>query len=659
MGFEEIVLTPGFDIERTPTLLKAGYTDGGLIRWKEGLPEKLGGWSRFYPFSIGSIPRALLPWQDLNQNQRLAVGATGGLKVITNGVLTDISPQEAVTSGVPNISSTNGSNIFTINDPNLSNATTNDFVFLHDQVFVGGVILFGMYAINTVLGPNQYTILGAQNATGTAAQLSPPAAPTTGTTPGGALGATTYFVKVTYVNPSGETVASAESTQAAGANTLLTVTSPIASGTATQYNVYVSNTAGGGSGAETLQTPTPINLGTNWTEPTTGLVVGVAPPVVNSTGGSLPKFTTTSGSATVNVALTGHGLVAGQTAFFLDPTTFNNVTINGSYQVIAPVTANNYNIQAMTQATASGQSFQNGGNLVIVYFLVQGPQQNSSGWGVGTWGTGGWGTGPPITPTDWSLLNFGEILIANPATFPLFQWPPESGFLQAVVIKNGPVTADGILLAQPQQIIVAWGVSFNGFTNPMRVAWCDAGDFTNWTPTAINFAGGFTIPSGSRIVGGLASANQFSLWTDIGLWSGQFVGQPLVFSIIEVMKGCGLVGRKAMGTQGSTNYWMSQNQPFQQPIGGTPSVMPCPIWDKVFQRIDKTNFANVRFFSNSHFHEIGWFYPVVGGNGENTEYIKFDTVDGEWDYGPIGRSAWYDNSILGPPVAGVSSPANL
>jgi len=101
--------------------------------------------------------------------------------------------------------------------------------------------------------------------------VDPPAAPTTGTSVAGALAARTYYVKVTYITTSGETLASAESTQAVAANSVLTVTSPIAATGATKYHVYIATT----TGEETLQTGTgAITLGNTWTEPTSGMVLG-------------------------------------------------------------------------------------------------------------------------------------------------------------------------------------------------------------------------------------------------------------------------------------------------------------------------------------------------------------------------------------------------
>src|SRR5581483_8742966 len=57
--------------------------------------------------------------------------------------------------------------------------------------------------------------------------------------------------------------------------------SPASAGNATGWNAYVASA----SGAEVLQNAAPIALGTNWTEPTTGLLTGTAPPPgANTTG---------------------------------------------------------------------------------------------------------------------------------------------------------------------------------------------------------------------------------------------------------------------------------------------------------------------------------------------------------------------------------------
>jgi len=101
----------------------------------------------------------------------------------------------------------------------------------------------------------------------------PLAAPSLSMSSGGTLPATTYYAKVTYVYANGtESAGSPEANLAVTSDELLNIASPPAVAGATGYNVYVSNTVGGGSGAETRQNSTPISIGTAWVEPSTGLI---------------------------------------------------------------------------------------------------------------------------------------------------------------------------------------------------------------------------------------------------------------------------------------------------------------------------------------------------------------------------------------------------
>jgi hypothetical protein len=154
----------------------------------------------------------------------------------------------------------------------------------------------------------------------------PPAAPTLSTTAGGSLGARTEYVKVTYVGADGETVASAESSQAVTASHLLKVTSPVASTGMTGYNVYASDS----TGTETLQNASPTTIGTDWTEPTSGLIFGAGIP---------PSTTPTyyAGELTSLNTVVYLSLVSNNTD---TPPTTNWLAVNGTtarLQVLYPV----------------------------------------------------------------------------------------------------------------------------------------------------------------------------------------------------------------------------------------------------------------------------------------------------------------------------------
>jgi hypothetical protein len=261
-----------------------------------------------------------------------------------------------------------------------------------------------------------------------------------------------------------------------------------------------------------------------------------------------------------------------------------------------------------------------------------------------------WGFQMPVsTDKDWSLDNWGEYLIASPLGGEIFYWNPNDANGHTVVVPNAPLVNEGCFVAMPERQIVAYGSTFTGFQDPLLVRWCDVGNFTSWVGTVVNQAGSYRIPKGSKIVGGIQGPQQGLIWTDLGLWAMQYINLPLVYSFNEIASGCGLVGRKAMGTLAGTVYWMSQSQFFRLSGNGVEPVQ-CPIGDVIFQDIDTSYWQNVRCAPNSQFGEIAWYYPTLGSNGVPTKYAKYNALLNQWDFGTLTRTAWIDQSIFGPPI---------
>src|SRR6266566_7383946 len=103
MPWGSVKLVPGINLERTPTLLEAGFSQSQLIRFKDGLAQKFGGWTKFYNFAVNGVPRDLHPWQDLNSIKRLLVGTTQQLATIDTSMnFTDITPQQTTSNPAVN-----------------------------------------------------------------------------------------------------------------------------------------------------------------------------------------------------------------------------------------------------------------------------------------------------------------------------------------------------------------------------------------------------------------------------------------------------------------------------------------------------------------------------------------------------------------------------
>lgn len=557
MPHSMIRLRPGVNVTST-TVLNDGqdFSSSNLIRFLpdrdgEGLVQKMGGWVPFYSSPITSTVRALKGWADLAGGDHLGIGAESSLNVLTSGNLSDITPIIATTNSAPNFSTVSGSNVVTVVDASIT-ASTIDYVNYVTPVSVGGLILTGPYAIQSVVGTT-YTINASSNATST-----------------------------------------------------------------------VSN------------------------------------------GGASYKFTTTNTLAIVTVTFNDHGYAVGDQFYVGASTTVGGIPIFGLYTVISVLSANQFTFGAANQATSSaGPTAVNGGNIRADFYVAKSVQPTGTGYGVGGFGVGGFGVGTtstavpgsPITATNWTLDNFGEDLVACPEGGAIYYWQPGGQFQNATIVGgNAPLVNEGIFVAMPERQIVAYGSSFTLAQDPLLIRWCDIEDFTQWEASVTNQAGSYRIPTGSKIVTATQGPQQGLIWTDLDLWAMQYVGPPFIYGFNKIASNCGAISLHSVGQINNTLYWMSQKQ-FFMTTGSGAQVIPCSVWDAVFQNLKSGVDGNGKPYTdriccaaNSQFNEIMWFYPSANGNGENDSYVKFNIVMNVWDYGTLGRTAWIDQSVLGPPI---------
>ena len=379
-------------------------------------------------------------------------------------------------------------------------------------------------------------------------------------------------------------------------------------------------------------------------------------------GGAVPTFKTTSGSAVVEVGLIAHGLANNDTINFPIATTANGITIVGSYVATVASDADKFTITGNAQATADSTVSMNGAAAQLLYTITAGPASAGAAYGTGTFGSGTYGfgitpgtqTGTPISATNWTIDNWGQDVVACPAGGGIYYWNPTGGFTTLVNILTAPVFNEGIFVSMPQQILVAYGSTvaqnIGVQQDPLLVAWSDIGDFEAWTPLTTNQAGSYRIPTGSKIVGGIQGPQNGLIWTDLDMWSMNYLGYPLVFGFTKVGANCGLAGKHAACQLGGNVYWMGQSNFFM--FGGSGvQVIPCPIWDYVFQNVDTANIYKTVACANTSFNEVWWFFPASAGSGEPNRYVKYNTLERTWDYGVLSRTAWIDQSVLGPPIA--------
>lgn len=703
MPHNSFKLLPGVDQNKTPTLNEAAISESQLIRFIPdrtlgGLVQKLGGWTKFFPNTIGSTIRALWAWKDTNAYSYLAVGAEGASPIPVTGASGNGVTATLTYAGPFIFRTGNGITVYGVGPSDYNGqftvtaSTSSSVSFASTTAFspksATGASGDGSTATITFSGSYVFDIGGEISVSGmvpsayngqyvvtssSAGSVSFSSAASSAYVSGGVIS----YVPSGYILGGGGTLQVIES---GGANDITpqktTVNVAVSVSTTSGSNVVtITDTGRNADDYDVVDIQTQISVGglvlfgqyqTSNPGGSANTYTILATNVLGepqyatatvTTSGSVAEYDTTNGSNFVDVTLANHGYFVGSTYTALVATSLGGVTLYGNYIVIEITSSSVFVISASTAATATTSAFQNSSNAHYVYYNGLGPIPAGSGYGIGGYGEGGYGTGTaptagtgtPINATDWTLDNWGEVLISSPVNGPIYKWSPTSGDQTALIIPNAPSVNDGCFVAMPQRQIIAWGSTFTGVKDPLLIRWCDVNDYDQWIGLITNQAGSYRIPKGSRVVQCIQGPQQGLVWTDLAIWSMQYAGPPYVYQFNELGTGCGLIGRRAAAPLGGVVYWMGQSQ-FYRLAGSGVEPIACPVWDVIFQDLDENNLDKIRVAPNSRFGEITWYYPTMSNGGEVSHYVKFNTILNQWDFGVLSRTAWINESVLGPPI---------
>ena len=634
MPHQTLKIIAGVDTNKTPALNEAAISSCDLIRFipdrnNLGLPQKLGGWDNLIPtFTANSTVRAMWAWEDLNAIPHLAIGAESALYQGAGNppaLPSNISPQQYTANITIDASTVSGSSTVTIVDSN-SYLTGLDAVYIATQISIGGLVLYGLYPI-TYLTVNSYTIQALD-------VLGTPALATSTVNNAGAVPAFTTTAASSSVSvaltahgyAAGETFPIFVSTAVGG----LTLSGNYVIDSITSANAFIIVAANSAASGATVSmnggTAQYIyHIGAGVLPLSTGYGIGGY-----GGGGYGTGVAITAGRVLTPTAATGTGTTATITV-----TGIWSIPV-GSTIVIAGMVPAGYNGTQTVTAYAAGAST----STISFANTTTGALTTPGTITVTQWNS--------ISTVDWTLDNWGETLIATPFNAGIYEYNPSTGNVNAAIIPQAPYVNHGAIVAMPQRQIIAWGSTFTGIHDPMLIRWCDVNNYSDWIASVTNQAGSYRIPKGSKIVGGIQGPQQALLWTDLGVWAMQYVGQPYVYQFNEVGSGCGLIARKAAGAMGGIVYWMGQSQ-FYRMAGSGVEPIACPVWDVIFQDLDTDNLDKIRVATNSRFNEIAWYYPTTG-SGEIDKYVKYNIGMNQWDFGTLRRTAWINESIFGPPI---------
>ena len=99
MPLTNVLIRPGFNKQVTDVGAEGQWVDGDNVRFRYGLPEKIGGWEQLTADSLVGAVRAQHVYADLDGNIYAALGTTRALLIYYGGIFYDITPLSAAITG--------------------------------------------------------------------------------------------------------------------------------------------------------------------------------------------------------------------------------------------------------------------------------------------------------------------------------------------------------------------------------------------------------------------------------------------------------------------------------------------------------------------------------------------------------------------------------
>lgn len=169
MPLKKIALKPGVNRENTRYTNEGGWYDCDKIRFRQGTPEKIGGWQRISSATYLGICRSLWNWSTLGGENLIGVGTNLKFYIEVGGAYFDVTPFRDESTLTNPFETTSGSPIVEVTDAGNSYAD-GDFVTFYPSVTVNGVTISGQYQL-TISGINTYTIDVGTNASASGSGL--------------------------------------------------------------------------------------------------------------------------------------------------------------------------------------------------------------------------------------------------------------------------------------------------------------------------------------------------------------------------------------------------------------------------------------------------------------------------------------------------------
>ncbi len=172
MALIDFKVLPGIDKQDTTAGAENRWVDCDNVRFRYGLPEKVGGWSSLVTDTIAGVARREFAFVDLDGNRYVAIGTDKFLIIYFEGQLFDITPLKA-TLASSTIATTNASPICSITTSSDHNLSIGDIVLLDNVTLPVGTGFANsdfedkLFQVTAITSSTVFTITQSSNATAT------------------------------------------------------------------------------------------------------------------------------------------------------------------------------------------------------------------------------------------------------------------------------------------------------------------------------------------------------------------------------------------------------------------------------------------------------------------------------------------------------------
>jgi hypothetical protein len=193
MPLQKILFKPGVNRENTRYTTEGGWYECNKIRFRQGNPEKIGGWTQYSASTFLGVCRSLWNWVTLSNLNLIGVGTNLKFYLTAGNAYYDITPIRSTVTLPNNPLATNtatnsgGKTTITVTTTAAHGALLGDFVTISGATMVDSVTVNGEYQITAIPSATTFKIL----VTGTA---------TTSTTGGGASATAAFQVNTGPAN---------------------------------------------------------------------------------------------------------------------------------------------------------------------------------------------------------------------------------------------------------------------------------------------------------------------------------------------------------------------------------------------------------------------------------------------------------------------------